>query len=69
MAKMEHERWNSERFLAGWSFGEFRDDAKLTHPNLVEWNVLPEDIKAYDREAVRAIPAILAKAGFEIYRE
>ncbi|MBI5249107.1 MAG: AAA family ATPase [Desulfomonile tiedjei] len=68
MAEMEHERWNSEKFLAGWSYGKVRKNRKLIHPNLVEWDKLPNKIKDYDRDTVRAMPAILAKAGFEIFR-
>ncbi|MEC4685418.1 MAG: hypothetical protein VST71_06775 [Nitrospirota bacterium] len=34
----------------------------------IEWRDLPDEIKEYDKDAVRAIPEILAKAGFEVYR-
>lgn len=67
MAEMEHARWTSERFLDGWSLGP-RDPKKKTSPYLVEWEKLPDNVKEYDRDAVRAIPELLAKAGFEIYR-
>jgi hypothetical protein len=58
LARMEHARWNAERFLAGWRFapGKKNIDAK-TSPHLVEWGELPEEIKEYDREAVRNISA------------
>jgi len=67
MAKMEHERWCTEKFLNGWSYGK-RDPKKKTHPCLVEWEKLSEKYREYDRKAIRAIPELLAKAGFEIYR-
>jgi hypothetical protein len=68
MAEMEHARYNSEKFLEGWSIGSIRDHDKKTSPYLVEWDKLPNNIKKYDRHAVRAIPELLASAGFEIYR-
>lgn len=68
MAKMEHERWNKEKFLNDWSYGEIKDEIKKTNPYLVEWDKLQDEIKEYDRQFVRAIPELLAKVGFEIYR-
>ena len=68
MAEMEHSRWNREKFMAGWSFGEKKDSAKKTHPCLVEWKDLSEQDKEKDRGAVRGIPELLKSAKFEIYR-
>ena len=67
MAETEHGRWNVERLRDGWRFGP-RNDTKKLHNCLVPWNKLPDDIKHYDRDAVRAFPEILAKAGLEVYR-
>jgi len=68
MAAMEHKRFVAERLQAGWSQGKVRDDNKKIRTDLVEWSELPDKIKEYDRKAVRAIPELLAQAGFEIYR-
>jgi hypothetical protein len=68
LAAMEHARWNAERFLAGWTYGEERDTAGRRSPYLVPWDALPEQIKEYDREAVRNIPALLALIGQKVYR-
>ncbi len=68
LAEMEHERWLHERFSRGWKYGEERDDKKKIHNYLAAWNKLPENIKEYDRDAVKAIPKTLDIAGFEIYR-
>jgi hypothetical protein len=39
----------------------------MTHPDLVPWNRLTEEVKEKDREAVRLIPLLLATyAGFAI---
>ncbi len=69
MARMEHGRWNVERLRNGWRLGP-RDDAKKLHPCLVPWDdtSLTEEIKDYDRSAVRQLPEVLAKAGLEVGR-
>lgn len=69
MAKMEHDRWNEERLLDGWKWGERRDATKKTSPYLVGWSELPEDVKERDRQTVRKIPEFLAKVGLEIQRQ
>ena len=69
MAGMEHERWNEERRLEGWTYApEPKDLNRKTTPYLVPWNELSEDIKEYDRNTIRGLPAFLARAGFQIYR-
>jgi hypothetical protein len=67
MAIMEHDRWCRERREDGWTFGPERNDELKTSPYLVPWEELTEEVKGYDRDAVRNIPEILEKAGFEIY--
>lgn len=65
LARLEHDRWARERVDAGWRHGE-RDDQQRRHPCLVPWNEMPEDLRHYDRNAVRVIPRLLLLAGFEI---
>jgi hypothetical protein len=60
LAKMEHLRWNADRFMAGWKYDKIKTDK--TSPYLVEWEKLSEEIKQYDRDAVVRIPKILALA-------
>ena len=70
MAELEHGRWNVERLRDRWRFGP-RDDARKIHDCLVPWAALPDGpdgVKRYDRESVRSFPALLAKAGLEIFR-
>jgi hypothetical protein len=67
MAELEHGRWNVDRLRDGWRFGP-RDDQRKFHNCLVPWPELTDEIKKYDREAVAKFPAILAKAGLEVYR-
>ena len=59
LARMEHDRWCAERFLAGWRFGQVRDENNKISPYLAGWDNLEERIKEYDRQAVRQIPELL----------
>lgn len=68
MARMEHARWNADRWLDGWQYGPKRDNMLKIHPNLVSWEDLDEATKDYDREAVRQIPAMLAEVGKVVTR-
>ncbi len=68
MAELEHERWCRERQADGWTAGPTRDDARKVTPHLAPWAELAEDVKDYDRNAVRALPELLTSAGYEIVR-
>ncbi len=69
LSQMEHDRWMKDKRAAGWTYAPPpRDDAKKTHPCLVPWEELPENEREKDRQAVRAIPELLAAVGFEISR-
>ena len=68
LAEKEHERWVEERKLDGWKPGQTKDIEKKISPYLVSWDQLTEEIKEYDRNTVRSLPAFLASAGFGIYR-
>jgi len=68
MAELEHGRWNVERFDSGWRYGDKKDEERKLSPYLVPWRQVPEDIRLYDREAVRTWPKILAQAGFQVSR-
>lgn len=68
MAEMEHGRWNVERLKAGWKYGPVRDVANNISPFLTPWKNLPEDVKEYDRKAIKDWPVIFQDAGLEIYK-
>ncbi|HNX34693.1 MAG TPA: NAD-binding protein [Kiritimatiellia bacterium] len=59
LAEMEHNRWNAERLLDGWVYGEISDKKRKISACIVPWNELPDDIKEYDRQTVRKIPDFL----------
>jgi ryanodine receptor 2 len=43
-----HEVWSLNKIDAGWSFGQERDDVRMMHPCLTEFNQLTENAKSYD---------------------
>ena len=42
---------------------------KKISPYLVSWEVLPDSVKEWDRQTVRAIPEFLATVGMEVRRK
>jgi voltage-gated potassium channel Kch len=67
LAELEHERWMDERAHAGWHHAPgATDPIARTSPWLVPWTELPESARDIDRDAVRAIPELLAEAGFQV---
>jgi hypothetical protein len=67
LAEMEHDRWVAARRADGWKPGP-RDRKRKRHPHLVEWKVLEDDVRDYDRHFARSLPSVLARAGFRVYR-
>ena len=65
LARREHERWMAERKASGWTFGTTRDDERKRNPLLRPWDELDDDAKQSNRQAAHALPAMLARAGFE----
>lgn len=68
LAYLEHRRWMEERLRNGWTWGEKRDDARRTHPDLVPYDELSEASKALDRLAVGSLLTVLEEAGLGVYR-
>jgi hypothetical protein len=68
LAEREHNRWLEERRHDGWTHGTVRDDARKTNPLLVDWFELDRDAKENQRDSERALPSMLARAGFEPLR-
>lgn len=60
LAEIEHRRWMSDKFVAGYRYGPVRDDERLLHPDLVDWTQLSETDKDKDRDNIRRIPLLLA---------
>jgi hypothetical protein len=67
LARMEHQRWSAERWLANWTLGE-KNVAARTSPCLVSWAELPTAVQEYDINAVRSIPELLDAIGMKACR-
>lgn len=66
LAEMEHDSWMKERIASGWTLGE-KDPANKKTPYLIPYEELTEEIKDYDRDAVRNIPELAYMIGMAIY--
>jgi hypothetical protein len=66
LASEEHGRWRADRVAQGWTFGAQRDDSLKQNPLLVDWDALPEADRESNREVIRSIPGLLARAGLEL---
>jgi len=62
LSVQEHDRWMAEKLRAGWVYAPVRDNVRLHHPLLIPYEDLPEREKEKDRDTVRNIPNLLAKA-------
>jgi len=69
LAKNTHEVWAGSRINDGWTYGEKRDDVKLTHPCLVPYDELPETEKEYDRNTSQETLKLIIKLGYKIVKE
>jgi hypothetical protein len=68
LAHKEHDRFVEERVRQGWRYGPAKDVEKKISPYLVPYESLTEAVKDLDRNAVRALPAILGQADLKIVR-
>jgi hypothetical protein len=60
LARLEHDRWVSERLASGWTLGPTKDVEAKRSPYLVPWEELTEEVRDLDRDTVRRIPQFLA---------
>ncbi len=67
LSEEEHERWMRD-LGPGWRYGRPTDKERKVHEAYLPWNDLPEEQKEKDRNLVREIPTILARAGYVIVR-
>lgn len=68
LARLEHERWLSERLIQGWDYGPTRHDELRLNPNLRAWNLLPETVREFNRRVAINLPGLLARAGLQVKR-
>jgi len=68
LAKMEHQRWMAERYLAGWEWAEKKNTPNRKSPYLVPWEQLDDETAQWDRDFAEILPGLLDNAGWEIHR-
>ena len=66
LAREEHDRWIQKLLADGWKPSPVKDVAQKLHPLLVPWDSLTDEQKGKDRNVVRSIPTLLARAGYAI---
>jgi uncharacterized membrane protein len=66
LARLEHERWMKERTAQGFEPGPARYGRM--RPDLVPWEQLSDEARARNLQAVRRIPELLARVGFQVLR-
>lgn len=67
LAIAEHDRWQSDLRADGWTHSpSVKDPVAKTHPLLVPWDELDEEEREKDRDAIRAIPRMLAHVGYSL---
>lgn len=69
LAIIEHDNWVQERLSSGWVFGEIKNVDKKISPYLIPYNELTDEVKDFDRDTVRNIPALLNMIGMAVYSE
>jgi hypothetical protein len=69
MAEWEHRRWCWHKWRQGYIYKPGKkDDENRTHPDLIPYGQLSDEVKEYDRRPVRVMPELLKRAGYEICR-
>ncbi|OAI53220.1 hypothetical protein AYO47_05290 [Planctomyces sp. SCGC AG-212-M04] len=68
LAEFEHDLWRRARIAAGFSPGTPTPENPKLNEYLVDWSEVPESIKQIDRDLVRGIPRILARAGYAVVK-
>ena len=69
LAVLEHERWLEDYQASGWRYAPgAKSVEQKTHPSLVPWVELSEAEREKDRDVVRLLPTLLARAGLQVAR-
>ncbi len=69
LSGIAHARWMAAKALAGWKYGETRDDRAMLHPDMIPYIRLDEPAKQKDRDVVDSIADMAALAGETLKRE
>lgn len=68
LARTVHQRWQEQRRAEGWSFGSRRNDIQKTHPGMVDYEMLSDSEREYDRQTALATLQAMVELGYRITR-
>lgn len=66
IAENVHDVWAVGRMAEGWVYGTVKDLEKKTTPQLVAYEELPDEEKAYDRNTALETLKLIVKLGYSI---
>ena len=66
LAHNVHETWAQGRLEDGWQYGTVRNDELKLHPGLVDYSMLSEEEKDYDRVTSVGTLKLIIKLGWRI---
>jgi len=69
LAKMEHNRWKTNKMFEDWKAGPERIEGARVNPYAIEWDDMQEQDKTSEINTIKSLPVLLAKEGWHIQRE
>lgn len=69
MARNVHDVWAEARMRDGWTYGPRRDDELKHHPCLVDYDLLTDAEREYDRNTALSTLKLIRKFGFNIVKD
>lgn len=69
LAKMEHNRWCSEKIAGGWQYGEKRIESAKLNPTIKKWQALDASEQQWQIDEVKGLPELVAKTGKGFVRD
>lgn len=66
LMRMEKHRWNAERTLEGWRYGDTRDNTHRIHDKLIPFHDTPYEERLKDKQVITNLAYLMPLAGFII---
>lgn len=66
IAENVHDVWAAGRMAEGWKYGPVKDLGRKTTPQMVPYEELPDNEKAYDRNTAMETLKLIVKLGYRI---
>lgn len=66
LSENAHDCWAAKKFKHGWTYGDTRNEAEKTHPNLIPYIDLDEADMDWNRQAAIGVLRALLERGFKI---